>query len=35
MILRIDNVIASSKSNTPSGPSHGSGNMGGDMDGMV
>jgi chaperonin GroEL (HSP60 family) len=35
MILRIDNVIASSKSKTPSGPSHGGGNMGGDMDDMV
>jgi archaeal chaperonin len=32
MILRIDNVIASSKSKTPSGPSHGS--MGDGMNGM-
>jgi archaeal chaperonin len=29
MILRIDNVIAASKSNTPSGPSHGGGYGGG------
>ncbi|HEX7258026.1 MAG TPA: thermosome subunit beta [Nitrososphaeraceae archaeon] len=35
MILRIDNVIASSKSKTPSGPSHGGGNMGGDMEAMA
>lgn len=35
MILRIDNVIASSKSKTPSGPSHDGGNMGGDMDAMA
>ena len=32
MILRIDNVIASSKSKTPTGPSHGS--MGDGMNGM-
>jgi len=32
MILRIDNVIASSKSKTPTGPSHGS--MGDSMNGM-
>jgi thermosome len=35
MILRIDNVIASSKSKTPSGPSHDGGNMEGDMDAMA
>ena len=34
MILRIDNVIAASKSKTPSGPSHDGGNMGEGMDGM-
>src|SRR5918996_4336712 len=34
MILRIDNVIASSKSKTPSGPSHGGSNIGGGMDGI-
>ena len=35
MILRIDNVIAASKSKTPSGPSHGGRNMEGEgMDGM-
>ena len=33
MILRIDNVIASSKSKTPSSPSHGYGGMGPGMDG--
>ena len=35
MILRIDNVIASNKSKTPSGPSHDGGNMEGDMDAMA
>lgn len=35
MILRIDNVIASSKSKTPSGPSHDGGNMERDMDAMA
>jgi archaeal chaperonin len=34
MILRIDNVIAASKSKTPSGPSHDGRNMGEGMDGM-
>ena len=34
MILRIDNVIAASKSKTSSGSSHSSGNMGAGMDGM-
>ncbi len=34
MILRIDNVIASSKSNTPSVPSHGGSNIGGGIDGI-
>ena len=33
MILRIDNVIAAGKSNTPSSPSHGYGGMGPGMDG--
>lgn len=34
MILRIDNLIAASKLNTSSGPSHDGGHMGGGLDGI-